>query len=106
MPLKDIKKLLYNNYIDIIINETDLNDLNVNDLFQSLEYCQAKKIEIIVNRNIESSLEYDEETFKELTLEELIESNIEALSIDERAKKEILKLYSYYNNLVKEEFDL
>lgn len=106
LPLKTIKKLLHNNYIDIIINESDLNDLNVNDLFQSLEYCQAKKIEIIVNRNIENSLEYDEETFKELTLEELIESNIEALNIDDHAKKELLKLYSYYNNLVKEEFDL
>ena len=105
MTIKDLKKILKNNYTDIIINESDLRTLNVNDLFVSLNSCEAKRIEIIVNKNLESSLENNDENYQEISLNELIENNIDSMNISPGTKKKIKDLFNYYNTLANQEFN-
>lgn len=105
LTIKDLKKILKNNYTDIIINESDLRTLNVNDLFVSLNSCEAKRIEIIVNKNLETSLENNDENYQEISLNELIENNIDNMNISPGTKKKIKDLFNYYNTLANQEFD-
>lgn len=103
LTIKDIKKIFKNNYNDIIINESSLVSLNINDLFAALHHCQAKKIELVVNKNLEGSQELNDSDYKELSLNELIENNIKNMNIGEDIKKSLIDSYYYYNNLATQE---
>ena len=104
-PLGEIKKICKNNYIDIVINESDLVDLNVNDLIETLQVCNAKRIEIQVNKNLSGDIECNEEDYKELTLEDLIESNIECMNVQDKTKKILKEMFDYYYYIAKQEVD-
>lgn len=47
----DIKSLVYNNYVDIIVKKRWMNDIDVSKLLEIMDQCQVKKIEIILDKD-------------------------------------------------------
>lgn len=105
LTVGEIKKKIKNCYADVIVSEKDLKTFNVNDLFDILQSTEAKRIQIIENKDIDLNglLDKGLENYKELTLDEIVESNISSMNIEDEEKKSISDLYSYYRNIVKED---
>lgn len=92
---------LKNNYIDIIIDENEIDEYKMSDVYDILNKTKAKKIQVSTiksKKNIETG--ETEEEYKELSIEELINQTIDKLPDIDDDYKHILKIKSnqYYKN--------
>jgi len=97
ITLENLRKLLTNNYVDIIIKRTELNNINISNLMTALDSCSTKKIEIILdNSDVEQVLKETDEITKDLTLNDIVKNKILKLEISDKQKSELLKLNEHY----------
>lgn len=97
LKLEDLRKVINNNYVDIIIRRSILGDVNLSYLLSALDTCNAKKIEIILdNSDIEETLNDHDAWANDLTVEDIVKAKVEKMNISDEQKHAILKLNERY----------
>ena len=93
-------KMVENNYIDIIIDEKEIDEYKMSDVYDMLNNSKAKKIQINVIKSKKNAETEEGEDYKELSIEQLIEQTIDNLpDIDDDFKKTLkIKSNQYYKN--------
>ena len=99
VPIEDIldytldmvKKIVYNNYVDIIIKRKWKNDINVSKLMEAMDYCKPRKIEIILDK---LDTEFTDDTTlvtKDMSIEEVSNDKIDKLGKERGYSEEDIK---------------
>jgi len=96
VTLGNLKKILANNYVDIIIKRSDLGNINMPSLTNALNDCTTKKLEIKVDNNVGNILNESVSGIKDLTVEDIVKEKISKLEISEEQKNSILTLNHNY----------
>ena len=88
MTTEQLKKIICNNYVDILIKQKYINEINVSKIIEIADECNVKKIEIILDKS-DSILTEDDNTVKtnEMTIEEIFISKINKM--DSLTKEDI-----------------
>lgn len=88
MTTEQLKKIICNNYVDILIKQKYINEINVSKIIEIADECNVKKIEIILDKS-DSVLTEDDNTVKtnEMTIEEIFISKINKM--DSLTKEDI-----------------
>lgn len=93
---KERDKFLSNNYNDIIIDEVNLRKYKVSDLYDIANLSNAKRVQIIVNKQKTNDTIDIDEDYKEKSIEDLINESIYNLEVDETVKDRLLKKSMMY----------
>ena len=99
----DVKKIVYNNYVDIIIKRKWLNDLNVAKLMEVMDYCKPRKIEIILDK-LDTEIVDDDgiAASNDMTIEDVFKAKINNMGLTDETVKTLTTLNSTYLNLAAE----
>ena len=102
----EVKKICANNYTDIFVYENDLPKMSITKLYEALEPCKPKRIEVKVLSNdlMETNENGDEET-SEKSIPEIISSLIDGMDIGKERKSRLKTLSDKYQELLKKQYD-
>lgn len=87
---------LTNNYNDIVIDEINLRNYKVSDLYDIANISNAKRVQIIVNKQKTNDVLDPDVEYKEKTLEDLINDSICNLDVNDDIKQRLLKKSMMY----------
>lgn len=93
---KERDEFLSNNYNDIVIDEINLRKYKVSDLYDIANLSNAKRVQIIVNKQKNSDTIDIDEDYKEKSIEDLINESIYNLDVDDTVKDRLLKKSMMY----------
>lgn len=99
VPLEDIldytldkvKKIVYNNYVDIIIKRKWKNDINVSKLMEAMDYCKPRKIEIILDKLDTEFTDDNTLVTKDMSIEDVSNDKIDKLGKERGYSEEDIK---------------
>lgn len=104
-PYEYAKKICANNYTDILVNDEELSNLNFTKMYEALDICNPKRIEIkqIDNNNILYE-DYDENVgeYKDMSIPEIIDELIDSMEISDNKKEHFKALSKKYQSLIDE----
>ena len=86
LSVKERDEFLNNNYNDILIEESDLRKYKSGTIYDMANLSNAKRVQIIVNKSHHDLDNIDNEEYKELSIEELINESISQLDVDDETK--------------------
>lgn len=104
MPYKDVKKICSNNYTDIFIYEDELSNVSITKLYDALEPCNPKRIEIkVLSKDLTSLNEDEDVAVTEKSIPEIITSLIDNMDIENDKKARLKTLSDKYQQLIQNE---
>ena len=102
--------VLDNNYVDIIMEESDTHMFKKSDIYDLINSCNAKKAEPKVRQSKKSQTEdssTNADEIVELSLEELINNSIDSLTdVSDEFKADLHALSDVYYNAAKEQMGI
>lgn len=96
LGFEDRSLFLNNNYNDIIIEENELRNYKMADIYDIANLTTAKHVQIIVNKTKQETVDNDSTEFKDLSIDHLINDSINQLDVDDVIKKRLIKLSATY----------
>lgn len=99
VPLEDIldytldkvKKIVYNNYVDIIIKRKWKNDISMSKLMEAMDYCKPRKIEIILDKLETEFTDDNNIVTKDMSIEDVSNDKIDKLGKERGYTEEDIK---------------
>lgn len=98
MTFSDAKDLCKNNYVDILVNGDESKSLNITDLYNTLEQCSPKHIEVKMLPS-EELISQDETAHPDMEIKDIIAGLIGAMDTDDERKKRLVVLSEKYEAL-------
>ena len=89
--LDKVKKIVYNNYVDIIIKRKWKNDINVSKLMEAMDYCKPRKIEIILDKLDTEFTDDNTLVTKDMSIEDVSNDKIDKLGKERGYSEEDIK---------------
>lgn len=103
MEYGKVKEIFGNNYTDILVTHEELDKLDIPKMYEMLEVCKPKRIEIkILNKDQTFEIDEDDESeYKEKSIPEIIDLLIDNMEVDDKKKEDLKGLSAYYIDLCK-----
>lgn len=100
LPIEQIKKIVENNYVDIIIKKKHMNEINIAKLMEAMDLCNTKKIEVILDK-FDNDLVKEEtiEVSKDLTIAEIFTEKLKNFDLSDEAKAKLQTINQEYITL-------
>lgn len=103
LPLQKIKKLTENNYVDIIIKKSIMNEINMAKLMEAMEICNTKKIEVILDKNDTEDVDNNPAAKKDMSITEIVAERLASLrDLTEEDRKTLTSMNINYLTLAAE----
>ena len=103
LPLQKIKKLTENNYVDIIIKKSIMNEINMAKLMEAMEICNTKKIEVILDKNDTEDVDNNPAAKKDMSITEIVAERLASLrDLTEEDRKTLASMNINYLTLAAE----
>lgn len=103
LPLQKIKKLTENNYVDIIIKKSIMNEINMAKLMESMEICNTKKIEVILDKNDTEDVDNNPAAKKDMSISEIVAERLASFrDLTEEDRKTLTSMNINYLTLAAE----
>jgi len=94
--IEQIKKLTENNYVDIIIKRKYMNDINVAKFMEVMDYCNTKKIELILDKLDTEIIDNPEKASTDLTIEDIFKNRISSLDLTSEEQEKLVAMNTLY----------
>lgn len=91
LTLDKVKKIAYNNYVDIIIKRKWKNDISMSKLMEAMDYCQPRKIEVILDKLETEFTDDNILVSKDMTIEEVSNDKIDRIAKERGLSEEDIK---------------
>lgn len=100
LPIGNIKKIVENNYVDIIIKKKHMNEINIAKLMEAMGLCNTKKIEVILDK-FDNELVQQEttEVTKDLTITDIFNEKLNKFELSDEAKETLKEMNAKYLEL-------
>lgn len=97
LPIGNIKKIVENNYVDIIIKKKHMNEINIAKLMEAMDLCNTKKIEVILDK-FDNELTQQEivEVSNDLTITDIFNEKLNKIDISDEAKDTLKAMNEKY----------
>lgn len=97
LPIGNIKKIVENNYVDIIIKKKHMNEINIAKLMEAMDLCNTKKIEVILDK-FDNELTQQEtvEVSNDLTITDIFNEKLNKIDISDEAKDTLKSMNDKY----------
>lgn len=97
LPIGNIKEIVENNYVDIIIKKKHMNEINIAKLMEAMDLCNTKKIEVILDK-FDNELAQQEtiEVSNDLTITDIFNEKLNKFELTDEAKETLKELNSKY----------
>lgn len=103
LPLQKIKKLTENNYVDIIIKKSIMNEINMAKLMEAMEICNTKKIEVILDKNDTEDVDNNPAAKKDMSITEIVAERLASFrDLTEEDRKTLTSMNINYLTLAAE----
>jgi len=103
LPLQKIKKLTENNYVDIIIKKSIMNEINMAKLMEAMEICNTKKIEVILDKNDTEDVDNNPAAKKDMSISEIVAERLASFrDLTEEDRKTLTSMNINYLTLAAE----
>ena len=96
LNIEQIKSIIENNYVDIIIKRKYMNDINVAKFMEVMEYCNTKKIELILDKLDTEVIDNDTRSSSDMSIEDIFKSRIASMELSEQEVKTLTAMNSAY----------
>jgi len=96
MGIEERNKFLNNNYNDIIIDEKELRQYKMSNIYEIGNMSTAKRFQIEVVKSKHELTIDDDKDYKELSVQELINDSIEQLDVDDATKERLKEISNVY----------
>ncbi len=77
--LNKVKKIVFNNYVDIIIKRKWKNDISMSKLMEAMDYCKPRKIEVILDKLETEFTDDNNLVTKDMSIEDVSNDKIDKL---------------------------
>ena len=97
LPIGNIKNIVENNYVDIIIKSKHMNEINIAKLMEAMDLCNTKKIEVILDK-FDNELTQQEtvEVSNDLTITDIFNEKLNKIDIPDEAKETLKAMNEKY----------
>ena len=96
LNINQIKSIVENNYVDIIIKRKYKNDINVSKFMEVMDFCNPKKIELILDK-LDTEIEDDDNNINsDMTIEDIFRSKLALLDLSEDDANKLLEMNGAY----------
>lgn len=99
---EEIKNIVHNNYVDIIIKKRWMNDINVSKLIEVMDECGTKKIEIILDKNDEEIKDSSIEHSGDISIKDIFDYKLKNYELSDLDKKTLHTMNESYLKLATE----
>ena len=96
MGIEERNRFLNNNYNDIIIDEKELRQYKMSNIYEIGNMSTAKRFQIEVVKSKHELTIDDDKDYKELSVQELINDSIEQLDVDDATKERLKEISNVY----------
>ena len=100
LPIGNIKQIVENNYVDIVIKKKHMNEINIAKLMEAMDLCNTKKIEIILDK-FDNELTQQEtiEVTNDLTITDIFNEKLNKIELTNEAKEALKEMNTKYLTL-------
>lgn len=100
LPIGNIKGIVENNYVDIVIKKKHKNEINIAKLMEAMDLCNTKKIEVILDK-FDNELAQQEtiETTNDLTITDIFNENLNKFELTDEDKETLKVMNNKYLEL-------
>ena len=100
LPIGNIKQIVENNYVDIVIKKKHMNEINIAKLMEAMDLCNTKKIEIIRDK-FDNELTQQEtiEVSNDLTITDIFNEKLNKIELTNEAKETLKEMNTKYLTL-------
>ena len=100
LPIGNIKQIVENNYVDIVIKKKHMNEINIAKLMEAMDLCNTKKIEIILDK-FDNELTQQEtiEVSNDLTITDIFNEKLNKIELTNEAKETLKEMNTKYLTL-------
>ena len=100
LPIGNIKGIVENNYVDIIIKKKHKNEINIAKLMEAMDLCNTKKIEVILDK-FDNELAQQEtiEATNDLTITDIFNENLNKFELTDEDKETLKVMNNKYLEL-------
>jgi DNA repair exonuclease SbcCD nuclease subunit len=97
LPIGNIKEIVENNYVDIIIKKKHMNEINIAKLMEAMDLCNTKKIEVILDK-FDNELAQQEtiEVSNDLTITDIFNEKLNKFELTDEAKETLKEMNNKY----------
>ena len=96
LNIEQIKTIIQNNYVDIIIKRKYMNDINVAKFMEVMDYCNTKKIELILDKLDTEVVDNDTSGSSDMSIEDIFKSRIAKMELSEEEVKKLTEINAAY----------
>ena len=104
--IDELKTIVYNNYVDIIIKKRWMNDISVSKLMEIMDQCQVKKIEIILDKDDNIINDKEVTVNKDMTITDVFNSRLNSYSLSDNDIQYLNNLNNSYLKLATDNLGL
>lgn len=99
----ELANVIRNNYVDFIIDESDLNKIKMSDILNRVEMLDYKKFEVVVNKN-SHEIKYESASNQNITIDAHIKNYINTLDeLTDEDRTILSKMNDAYFNIIQQE---
>ena len=100
LPIGNIKQIVKNNYVDIVIKKKHMNEINIAKLMEAMDLCNTKKIEIILDKfDNELTQQETTEVSNDLTITDIFNEKLNKIELTNEAKETLKEMNTKYLTL-------
>ena len=96
LNIEQIKSIIENNYVDIIIKRKYMNDINVAKFMEVMDYCNTKKIELILDKLDTEVVDDSVKSSNDMSIEDIFKTRISSMELSEEEVKKLIEMNSTY----------
>ena len=96
LNIEQIKSIIENNYVDIIIKRKYMNDINVAKFMEVMDYCNTKKIELILDKLDTEIVDDPVKGSNDMSIEDIFKTRISSMELSEEEVKKLIEMNSTY----------
>lgn len=97
LPLGNIKGIVENNYVDIVIKKKHMNEINLAKLMEAMDLCNTKKIEVILDKfDNESTQQETIEVSNDLTITDIFNEKLNKFELTDDARETLKEMNNKY----------
>ena len=96
LNIEQIKSIIENNYVDIIIKRKYMNDINVAKFMEVMDYCNTKKIELILDKLDTEVVDDSVKASNDMSIEDIFKTRISSMELSEEEIKKLTEMNSTY----------
>jgi hypothetical protein len=97
LPLGNIKGIVENNYVDIVIKKKHMNEINLAKLMEAMDLCNTKKIEVILDTfDNESTQQETIEVSNDLTITDIFNEKLNKFELNDEARETLKEMNNKY----------